>query len=78
MFLIETLIALISIYLMQDNGTLSNNNIRKALSMALCLLSASIILHEYGVLKGVFVFIGLISLLGTLLTFLLYKIQRSQ
>lgn len=76
--MIAIAIALLGVFLMQDNGVLTQNRIKKITSGMLFLLSFVVLSMEYGALRGVFIFIGLISLLGTLFTLLLHKLPSDR
>ncbi len=75
MIFVATLIALIGIYLMQDDGVLTQSLLKKISSGLLLLLSGILLSMEYGTLRAVFILIALVSLLGTLMTLFLYKFQ---
>lgn len=77
MITIAFIMALCGVYLMQDKGVLTQRLLKKISSSVLLLLSAILLAIEYGTLKGLFIFIGLISMFGTVITLLLFKIPGS-
>tara|TARA_B110000014_G_C20069780_1_gene557796 strand:+ start:1055 stop:1291 length:237 start_codon:yes stop_codon:yes gene_type:complete len=75
--LIATVLSFIVVFLLQDNGELTKS--RSKLIAAISLLAASAILYcmEFGTLRGVFVLVGALTLLGTLFTLLRYKLVKT-
>jgi hypothetical protein len=75
--LIATVLSFIVVFLLQDNGELTKS--RSKLVAAISLLAASAILYciEFGTLRGVFVLVGALTLLGTLFTLLRYKLVKT-
>jgi len=69
------LIILIGIYLLQNNGALTKQSTKKVASSLLLLLSAFLLIVEFGTMRGIFIFISLVSLLGTFFTLFLYKLK---
>lgn len=76
MIVVAILIALTAIYFAQDNGEISQSINRRLGATVFLAISGYVFYLEYGILKSVFILIGLISLLGTLFTLLRYKISR--
>lgn len=68
----------VALYFMQDNGVLTEIFWKKALYIVLLIISAVLLSLAYGTLRGVFIFIGLLSLLGTLFTLFLYQYQSKK
>jgi hypothetical protein len=70
-------LSFIVVFLLQDNGELTKS--RSKLVAAISLLAASAILYcmEFGTLRGVFVLVGALTLLGTLFTLLRYKLVKT-
>jgi len=66
--------AFVAIVLFQERGHITTNSMRMLLSVVLLIVSGVLFSLDYGVLRGVFILIGLVSLLGTIVTLLLYKV----
>ena len=64
----------VAIMLFQERGHITTNTMRMLLSVVLLIVSGVLFSLDYGVLRGIFILIGLVSLLGTIVTLLLYKV----
>ena len=78
MIITAIVLSLIAVYLMQDNGVFTQSLLKKISSLILFAMACIVLSFEYGTLRGVFVFIGLVSVLGTILTLLLYRLQNNK
>lgn len=77
MLFISKLLILIALWFLNDEGQLTNKHIKRLLSVALLCVSCGICTAELGVMRGVFVFLALVSLLGTLGTLLIGISKRA-
>ncbi len=77
MIFIAILAACTAIYLLQDKGEISLSSVRKSASLAISIISGVLFCVEYGALRGIFILIGVVSLLGTLFTLLRYKLRNT-
>ncbi|NMP32796.1 hypothetical protein HII17_14665 [Thalassotalea sp. M1531] len=74
---LATTLSLIGVFLLQDNGLLTRHKTKQVVASVILIFSAILFGSEYGVLRGIFIFIGIISLLGTLFTLLRYKLDKA-
>lgn len=72
-----TILALIGVVLLQDNGALTQHKAKQAAAVTLLFVSTVLYGLAFGALRGTFIFIGVISLLGTLFTLLRYKLDKA-
>lgn len=73
MTFIAILATFAAIYLVQDSGAITISLVKRLLSTALLIISGIVLSIDYGTLRGVFILLALVSLLGTLFTLLRYK-----
>ena len=82
MIVVAILASFAAVYLLQEtaqeNGAISANLIKRFASLAMFIFSGVLLSLEYGTLRGVFILIGVVSLLGTIFTLLRYKLQRAE
>lgn len=74
MIYLATLITLISVYLIQERGVFTQSKVKHVGSIILMIAAGILLSVEYGTLRGVFIFLGLLSLVGTVFTLLRYKL----
>lgn len=74
--IVATIMSIIAVVLFQDKGVITQNTAKKLLSIAVFIASAVLLCIAYGTMRGIFVFAGLISLVGTLFTLLRYKMKN--
>lgn len=67
--------ALLAVILLQNRGSISQKRLPKIASLGLFILSGVLLSFDYGPLRGVFILIALVSVLGTLFTLLRYKLN---
>lgn len=77
LILLGTILSLTAIYLIQDNGVLTSNKLKQLASISVIVIAAFILCNEYGTLRGIFIGIGVVSLLGTVFTLLRYKWHKT-
>lgn len=70
------LLILVGIYLLENNGALTKQSTKKVASSLLLLVSVILLTIEFGTMRGIIIFIGLVSLLGSLFTLLLFKLKN--
>ena len=78
MIIFATLVCFIAIYLMQDNGYLTQNKVKQAIYISLFIISGILYSMQYGTLRGIFILLGVASLIGMAFTFLHYKWQQQK
>ena len=73
MTFLAIILSIVAIYFLEENNALSSKLTNWL--PAILLFTGSIVLLslDYGVMRGIFVFIGLLSLLGTIATLLPYR-----
>ena len=75
--LIATILSFIAVFLLQDNGELTKNRAKLVVAIGVMVASATFYCLELGTLRGVFVLVGALTLLGTLFTLLRYKLVKT-
>lgn len=78
MIITAVVLSLIAVYALQDHGVLTQSLLKKISSLILFVIACIVLSFEYGTLRGVFVFIGLVSVLGTIFTLLIYRLQNNE
>lgn len=73
MIVLSVILVTLATFLIQEAGEFTQNTVRKLAAIAVFIASGIFLSNEYGTLRGVFITIGLISLIGTLFTLLRYK-----
>ncbi|GLX86847.1 hypothetical protein tloyanaT_31000 [Thalassotalea loyana] len=76
MILLSIVISLLGVYLMQDHGELTTNKIKQFSATVAFIVCGIVLSIEYGTLRGVFILLGLVSLVGTMFTLLRYKFAK--
>lgn len=76
MILLSIVISLLGVYLMQDHGELTTNKIKQFSATVAFIVCGIVLSMEYGTLRGLFILLGLVSLVGTMFTFLRYKFAK--
>ncbi len=76
MILLSIVISLLGVYLMQDHGELTTNKIKQFSATVAFIVCGIVLSMEYGTLRGVFILLGLVSLVGTMFTLLRYKFAK--
>lgn len=77
LIIIATILSFIGLFLLQDYGVLTRHKAKLLAACAVLVCSGILFSIEYGVLRGVFILIGVFSLLGTLFTLLRYKLDKT-
>jgi len=75
--LIATILSFIVVLLLEYNGELNKSRTKLVAATDLLVATATLYSMEYGTLRGIFVSIGVLSLLGTLFTLLRYKLVKA-
>lgn len=76
MILLAIVISLLGVYLMQDHGELTTNKIKQFSATVAFIVCGIVLSMEYGTLRGVFILLGLVSLVGTMFTLFRYKFAK--
>lgn len=77
MILVALFTTFLAVYLIQKQGRIVESMPQKIMSLLMFILSGFLFSFDYGILRGIFILIGLASLFGTLFTLLRYKLERS-
>ncbi len=77
LIIIATILSFIGLFLMQNNGVLTRHKTKQFAAGVVLVCSGVVFVIEYGALRGVFILIGIVSLLGTLFTLLRYKLDKA-
>ena len=76
MILLAIVISLLGVYLMQDHGELTTNKIKQFSATVAFIVCGIVLSMGYGTLRGVFILLGLVSLVGTMFTLFRYKFAK--
>lgn len=73
MTILAIIFSIVAIYFLEENNALSSKLTNWLPAIVLFAGSIVLLCLDYGVMRGIFVFIGLLSLLGTIVTLLPYR-----
>ncbi|MCH2057835.1 MAG: hypothetical protein MK214_14725 [Thalassotalea sp.] len=73
MTILAIILSIVAIYFLEENNALSSKLTSWLPAIILFVGSIVLLCLDYGVMRGIFVFIGLLSLLGTIVTLLPYR-----
>lgn len=73
MTVLAFILCVVAVYLLEDNNALSTKMTKWLPALILLTGSTVLLCMDYGVMRGIFVFIGLLSLIGTIVTLLPYR-----
>jgi len=76
MVILAVLMSLLGIYLLQARGRLTTNLAKRIGAISAFVLCTALLSIEYGILRSIFIFIGLVSMAGTLYTLVQYKLTE--
>ena len=76
MLFVAILVTTLGVLLFEEDNRLTGNIVKQLLGTSVLVLAGILFSAEYGVLRGVFILIGLISLIGTLVA--IYQLKLSK
>ena len=68
---------LIGCHMLNHQGSLSKINRNLLLGYGLNILSCAFVMQDFGALRGLFVYLGLVSFVGMVYSLSLYKYQKA-
>ena len=71
-----TILLFIVVFLLQDSGAPTKSRAKLAIAIGFLVASSLLYFIEYGTLRGIFILISVLSLVGTLFTLLRYKLLK--
>jgi hypothetical protein len=69
---------LVGCHLLNHQGSLSKVNRNQLFGYGLNLVSCILVMQDFGALRGLFVYLGLVSFVGMVYSLSLYKYQKAQ
>jgi|GEM_PF-4646866 len=78
MLLLASILLIISLLIVNENGQLSPQKFRWAAAIAILIVSGILFAQELGTLRAVFVLLAMGSLLGTLMTLWQWRINLTR
>lgn len=70
MIVISFMLIILSFGLLENNGKLSAQKFKRWLGISILVVSSALFVIDYGLMRGTFIFLAVMSILGTLFTLL--------